>query len=89
MADETRYDIGAERTKELHSNAIVPGRLLRPPGEIVPSGPTHAVDRSTGQTLCGAQVRKVFDSIDWRSASMVEKCPRCRDLAEPLPSSSE
>ena len=24
MANETRYDIGAERTKELHSNAIVP-----------------------------------------------------------------
>lgn len=37
MVTEVKYDIGAEHTKELHSNAIVPGRQVRPPGRIVPS----------------------------------------------------
>jgi hypothetical protein len=65
--------VGAEETRFLEPEAAMPGRE-----ELVPVGPTHAVDRETGEVACGfgSEALNVFD-LDWETASFGEKCPDC------------
>jgi len=74
-----QYKAGSERTKYLESKGMRPGRLVAAPGDRVPDGPSHAVDVTTGETICGfpADELYLFDSIDWERASLIEKCTDC------------
>ena len=65
--------VAAEETRFLEPEAAIPGRE-----ELVPVGPTHAVDSETGEVACGfaSEALNVFD-LDWETASFGEKCPDC------------
>jgi uncharacterized protein (UPF0212 family) len=65
--------VEAEQTRFLEPEAAMPGRE-----ELVPVGPTHAVDSETGEVACGrrSETLNVFD-LDWVSADLVERCPDC------------
>jgi hypothetical protein len=65
--------VGAEETRFLEPEAAMPGRE-----ELVPVGPTHAVDSETGEVACGfgSEALNVFD-LDWETATFIEKCPDC------------
>jgi hypothetical protein len=65
--------VGAEESRFLEPEAAMPGRE-----QLVPVGPTHAVDSETGEVACGfgSEALNVFD-LDWETTSFVEKCPNC------------
>lgn len=67
------WKVGAEETRFLEPDAAIPGRE-----QLMPVGPTHAVDSETGEVACGfrSEALNVFD-LDWVSADLVERCPDC------------
>ena len=72
-----QYKVGAEQLQQVPSLAHRPDGVFRV-ARTAPVGPTHAVDTTTGATVCGikAEGLLVLDQ-DWEAACFVEKCPRC------------
>jgi hypothetical protein len=78
----TEYQLGAEQTKPLQSQAERPGRPFRTAGQLVPDEafPSHAVGEN-GATLCGYGGHLVVLDVSWRESPMVRnKCRVCARL---------
>jgi hypothetical protein len=69
------YLSGASGTRTVNERLGTQGML-----EERPDGPLHAVDPSTGQSLCRAEIQKIFHEIDWASTDKM-KCSRCLSAA--------
>jgi hypothetical protein len=71
------WKVGAAQTRFLESE-VIPGWRAAEHPQLVPEGPTHAVDGETGEVACGfgSEALRIFD-VDWETASFVEKCPDC------------
>jgi hypothetical protein len=80
--DRAFMRIGTDRTGELHSRGLRPGRVTRPAPAIVPAGLRHAVPEGATVALCGYEPAHVFDGTTWPGiGSSRDVCPDCREAA--------